>query len=114
MAFYQEIRYCIVSDPSLLGDGICHNFGLYNTAGCGFDGGDCDKFNAQYTRDGVNNCTAPYPVFLEDGKCDGGDVYSTTPPSVIMMVETVSILTCSTQIVPGLSCITKQWQMRCG
>ena len=74
MAFYQEIRYCIVSDPSLLGDGICHNFGLYNTAGCGFDGGDCDGFNANYTHDGVNNCTAPYPFFLGDGKCDGGDV----------------------------------------
>lgn len=66
-----------MSDPSLLGDDICHNFGLYNTtAGCGFDGGDCDKFNANYTRDGVNNYTAPYPFFLGDGKSDGGDVYN--------------------------------------
>ena len=69
MAFYQEIRYCIVPDSSLLGDGICQNFDKYNTAGCNFDYGDCKDFNSNYT----SACKAPYPLFLGDGKCDGTD-----------------------------------------
>ena len=68
MAYYQEVRYCIVPNPSLLGDGICNNFDKYNTAGCNFDGGDCLKFNQNYPS---ASCKAPYPFLLEDQKCDG-------------------------------------------
>ena len=68
MAYYQEIRYCIVPNPSLLGDGICHNFDKYNTAGCNFDSGDCIDFNKKYPD---SDCKAPYAFLLGDGKCDG-------------------------------------------
>ena len=68
MAFYQEIRYCIVPNPASLGNGICQNFGKYNTAGCEFDGGDCVEFNKEFP-----NCKAEYPIFLGDGRCDGGE-----------------------------------------
>lgn len=69
MAFFQKIRYCIVNNPPLLGDGICHNFGSYNSAaGCGFDGGDCNGFNTKYP-----NCEAEdLPAILNNSKCDGG------------------------------------------
>ena len=68
MAYYQEIRYCIVPNPSLLGDGICNNFDKYNAAGCNFDGGDCIDFNKKYPD---SDCKALYPFLLGDGKCDG-------------------------------------------
>ena len=76
MAFYQEIRYCIVPDPSLLGDGICQNFDKYNTPGCNFDDGDCSDFNGKkYSNDvdgrASKKCKAPYPFLLDDDKCDG-------------------------------------------
>jgi len=32
---------CDVSYPELVGDGICHSFGNYNTPECNWDGGDC-------------------------------------------------------------------------
>ena len=67
MAFYQEILYCIVPNPSLLGDNTCHNFGKYNTAGCKSDNGDCLDFNKNYPR-----CKAEYPILLGDGICNGG------------------------------------------
>lgn len=69
MAFYQEIRYCIVPDPTLLKDEICNNFDKYNTAGCNFDNGACDAFNLIYF--GASACKAPYPFLLGDGECDG-------------------------------------------
>ena len=68
MAFYQEIRYCIVPDPTFLIDGICQNFDKYNTAGCLFDNGACKDFNNNYD---ASACKAPYPLLLGDGKCDG-------------------------------------------
>jgi len=68
MAFYQEIRYCIVPNPASLGDGICQNFGKYNTAGCGFDNGDCVEFNKKFP-----DCEAMYPILLENDRCDGGE-----------------------------------------
>ena len=73
MAFYQEFRFCIgISNPSLLGDGRCHNFENYNSAACEFDNGDCDAFNDKYP-----NCKADYPdEFLSNGLCNGG-VYNT-------------------------------------
>lgn len=67
MAFYQEIRFCVVPNPALLGDGICHNFGNYNSAGCGFDRGDCDDFNVKYP-----GCMAEFPSLLTNSLCDGG------------------------------------------
>ena len=71
MAFYQEFQRCPVSNAALLGDGICHNIGKYNTAGCGFDNGDCLEFNQDYP-----GCKAQYTDLLADGRCDGG-VYNT-------------------------------------
>ncbi len=69
MAFYQETLYCIAPNPSLLGDGLCHNFDKYNTVGCNFDAGDCEDFNNKYP----STCKAEYPVFLGDGICNGGN-----------------------------------------
>ena len=71
---------------------------MYNNPGCNSYNGDCKDFNAKYTRvDSINNCKAPYPSFLGDGKCDGGDVYNS--PNVVMMVETALILTNITRTV---------------
>ena len=67
MAFFQKIEYCLITNPTFLGDGICHNFGKYNTAGCRFDGGDCDKFNRDFP-----NCQVNKTIYLNDGRCDGG------------------------------------------
>lgn len=73
MAFYQEYRFCVdILDPDLLlGDGVCHNFGNYNSAACEFDYGDCDEFNKKYP-----NCKADYPEYLNNGRCDEG-LYNT-------------------------------------
>ena len=68
MAFYQDFQRCPVPSATLLGDGICHNFGKYNTAGCAFDNGDCLEFNRQHP-----GCKAEYIDLLGDGRCDGGD-----------------------------------------
>ncbi len=68
MAFYQEFRFCIgISDPDLLGDGVCQNYGNYNSAACEFDYGDCDDFNDEYP-----NCKAVNPENLNNSWCDGG------------------------------------------
>ena len=48
MAFYQDIQYCIVGNNDFLGDGICHNFGNFNSAGCKFYNGDCKEFNQEF------------------------------------------------------------------
>jgi hypothetical protein len=57
---------CTVSFPKYIGDNVCHG-GDYNTAKCGFDGGDCRDFNAKYP-----NCTVLYPSSIGDGYCHGG------------------------------------------
>ena len=74
MAFYQEIRYCIVPDPTFLIDDICQNFDKYNTAGCNFDNGACKDFNSNYD---ASTCKAPYPLLLGDGICQNFDKYNT-------------------------------------
>ena len=58
---------CVVSDPSLIGNGQC-DFGNYNTATCDYDGGDCDKLNQ------FPNCKARDPTRIGDGRCDMDDV----------------------------------------
>ena len=68
MTFYQLFRMCSVANPLLLGDGICHNYGNYNTPGCTFDEGDCLLFNQEFP-----GCKAKYIDLLGDGVCDGGD-----------------------------------------
>ena len=50
MAYFQEITYCLVPNPSLLGDGVCHNLSKYNTVGYNFDGGDCSEFNKGFPK----------------------------------------------------------------
>eukprot|EP00979_Chaetoceros_neogracilis_P006004 scaffold1174_cov281-Chaetoceros_neogracile.AAC.35 len=68
--YYPNCRYAYF--PSRIGDGICHG-GDYNTVECGFDGGDCEEFNAKYP-----NCNVfppsfiGYPSYIGDGNCDGG------------------------------------------
>jgi len=76
---------CNVLNPSLLGNGICDNYGMYNTKECGNDGGDCREFNLMYPK-----CQSPYPFSLGDGDCyndensgpecnfDGGDCVNKT------------------------------------
>jgi hypothetical protein len=51
----------------LVGNGRC-NSGDYNTAECGFDGGDCEEFNNKYP-----NCNVAFPYLIGDGYCYGGD-----------------------------------------
>lgn len=61
----------MVPNPNMLGDGICHNFSNYNSAGCKFDGKDCDAFNTKYP-----GCKAELPSLLNNEKCDGGNYNS--------------------------------------
>ena len=42
------------------------DFGDYNTAECGFDGGDCLEFNLRHP-----NCLVEYPWKVGDGRCNG-------------------------------------------
>eukprot|EP00979_Chaetoceros_neogracilis_P005577 scaffold1017_cov147-Chaetoceros_neogracile.AAC.1 len=72
--------------PRFVGDGYCHSESIststgdfvksvggdYNTIECGFDGGDCEEFNAEYP-----NCTVDYPYAVGNGDCNGRD-YNTT------------------------------------
>jgi|AntRauTorckE5430_2_1112549.scaffolds.fasta_scaffold23765_1 hypothetical protein len=69
----QDYPNCNVQLPYHIGDGICHggtqfNGGDYNTAECGFDGGDCEEFNAKYP-----NCNVANPSWIGAGHCNGGD-----------------------------------------
>ena len=58
---------CYVRERLRLGDGVCDG-GQYNTAACGWDGGDCVGFNTKYP-----NCTVPHPyLLLGDDICYGG------------------------------------------
>ena len=38
---------CNVPSPSYIGDGYCDSYGDYNTAACGYDGGDCCEETCQ-------------------------------------------------------------------
>ena len=63
-----KYRDCNITDADLfkIGDGeTCHGF--YNTFECGFDGGDCDDFNAKYP-----NCPVLNTSLVGDGFCNGG------------------------------------------
>eukprot|EP00979_Chaetoceros_neogracilis_P009524 scaffold2166_cov144-Chaetoceros_neogracile.AAC.2 len=66
----QDYPNCNVQYPGWIGDGKCQKFGNYNTAECGFDGGDCDTFNK------YPNCIA-YPSRLGDGNCQNSGYYNT-------------------------------------
>ena len=61
---------CQARDKTKLGDGTCDG-GEYNTAQCGFDGGDCEQYNALVEQ----GCPVPNnsdASRLGDGICDGG------------------------------------------
>ena len=53
------------SHPLWIGDGYCDH-GNYNTLECGFDGGDCDAWNAEFP-----NCKTDYLADIETGSCYG-------------------------------------------
>jgi len=60
--------------PYEVGDGRCHQYDEYiNTAACGFDGGDCDDFNANYP-----DCNTAYPYMIGNGRCHQWDEYMNT------------------------------------
>ena len=61
---------CRVILPSLIGDGVCDGLS-YNTAECGWDGGDCIEFNNMYP-----DCNVTFPDRIGDGTCNSG-VYNT-------------------------------------
>lgn len=59
---------CNVESPDFIGDGSCDG-GDYNTVECGFDGGDCVTFNAQYPE-----CKVDLPYWIGYfNTCDGGE-----------------------------------------
>ena len=72
MAFYQEFRYCQVPFTLKVGDGICDHYGMYNTAACNYDGGDCKDFNKDYP-----NCEANFTQLIGDGHCDNHGFFNT-------------------------------------
>jgi len=68
----QDYPNCNVQYPGWIGDGRCRNYGAYNTAACGFDGGDCEEFNAKYP-----NCSAFVGSYIGNGRCQNYDNYNT-------------------------------------
>jgi len=62
---------CHVNIPSLIGNGQCQGR-EYNTADCGWDGGDCLEFNEQYP-----DCHVNIPSFIGNGDCDNYGHYNT-------------------------------------
>ena len=73
---WNEEKYpnCHVSHPHWIGDGTCHH--EYNTAACGFDGGDCLDFNIDFNRN-YPNCRVNFPSKIGDGNCDKVGGYRT-------------------------------------
>lgn len=53
-----------------MGDGKCteNDPNTYNSAACGFEGGDCIAFNSNTT---YAECKVANPSLLGDGKCEG-------------------------------------------
>jgi hypothetical protein len=89
--FGEKYPFCSIERISIIsefGDGFCDRF--FNTNVCGFDGGDCLEFNAEYP-----DCIVPYPWYIGDGYCngaeynveacgwDGGDCFRTNYPDCI-------------------------------
>lgn len=93
---YNTTSACIVSAPSWIGDAYCDDSaGSYNTAVCGWDGGDCcedscldevefyecgqvsyvcrDPESDDYAA--LDDCLAEKTSWLADGYCDFGDGY---------------------------------------
>jgi hypothetical protein len=59
-----------VEYPNLIGDGNCDNVAPYNTAECGWDGGDC--LHPDYP-----DCKGVYPGNIGNGICDSSAPYNT-------------------------------------
>ncbi len=62
---------CAVEYPDNIGNGYCTDFPPYNTAECGFDGGDCDLYN------GLTDCHVDNPTNIGNGDCDDYSPYNT-------------------------------------
>ena len=50
-----------------MGNGECSGAG-HNSEDCGWDGGDCEEFNANYP-----NCTVLYPTWIGNNYCEGAE-----------------------------------------
>jgi hypothetical protein len=48
--------HCDAPTPRYLGDGFCDKYGSYNTAACGYDGGDCCARSCLERGQHVNTC----------------------------------------------------------
>ena len=95
-ANYTELQ-CTASNQHFLGDGWC-DFSDWNTAACGWDGGDCcedtcvtdvyvcggnsygcaDPNSTEFRNETevFDNCTVEYPSYLGDAYCDHGAGYN--------------------------------------
>lgn len=62
---------CEVRAPAWIGDGSCDG-GDYNTAECGWDGGDCDALNAVLWEKYPECKQGIHPGKIGDGDCDHG------------------------------------------
>jgi len=62
--FNEQYPDCHVDMPYKVGDGRCD--GKYNTAECGWDGGDC-------LIDGYPDCHVKYPRLIGNGSCSGAE-----------------------------------------
>eukprot|EP00544_Gedaniella_sp_CCMP2646_P001814 CAMPEP_0202507218 /NCGR_PEP_ID=MMETSP1361-20130828/51610_1 /ASSEMBLY_ACC=CAM_ASM_000849 /TAXON_ID=210615 /ORGANISM="Staurosira complex sp., Strain CCMP2646" /LENGTH=194 /DNA_ID=CAMNT_0049141327 /DNA_START=541 /DNA_END=1125 /DNA_ORIENTATION=- len=68
---------CIVDAPEFVGDGWCDSFPPYNTAACGFDGGDCCENTCQ---DGLYECGVEAPFHCQDPSEPTSSPYPTQAP----------------------------------
>ena len=63
---------CKARNPSNIGNGNCdNNDSFINAEACGYDGGDCDEFNARYP-----DCEIPDPFRIGDLNCDNSAPYN--------------------------------------
>ena len=67
----QQYPACEVPFPQHIGDGICNDWGSYNTAECGWDGGDCSLY------DSLIDCQVEYPSQIGDNMCQDWENYNT-------------------------------------